>query len=212
MLLVTTINTSISGQYPTDLKTGLYNNLEDLLNNNPAYESKLNVEHRTYSDIKLLGGNDYKVDIYTTNIKKSIIKKSFAIFDGDRLFINGKHINGYLPYCKVENNYNNRFLIIKAGIPRLLMKNSVGYEASESYINRALMGGAINGALTGAKLATDRLYYILDCNSGDVKILSIDYLYKILADFPALKTVFDDDYKNDNQEEMLKYIEMLNNE
>ena len=47
VLFVLTINTSIFGQYPTDLKTGLYSSLEDLQSNNPKYVGKLIVKHRT---------------------------------------------------------------------------------------------------------------------------------------------------------------------
>ncbi len=207
-LLVLTINISIFGQYPSDLKTGLYNSLDDILNNKPKYEGKLIVRHRTITDIQLWGGNDYKVKTDTLDIKKSLVNKCFAIFDGDTLFINGKYINGSKPYCKVENN--GRFLIVSAGIPSMAKKKSVGYKNSMTQIDAVPIGGAIGGAATGAQLAMIRFYYILDCKSGDLKILSKDFLNKILIDYPGLKSEFEADTKNDNPKELLKYIKKLN--
>ncbi len=207
-LFVLTINISIFGQYPKDLKTGIYNNLEDLLNNNPKYEGKLNINHRTITDIHLWGGNDYKVKTDTLNIKKSIVNKSFAIFDGDTLFINGKFINGSQPFCRVENN--GRFLVIKAGIPSMSKKKSVGYKNSMTQINNVPIGGAIGGAATGAQLAMIRFYYILDCKRGDIKILSKEYLNTLLVNYPDLKSDFESDYKSENPTELLKYIKKLN--
>ena len=196
VLLILTINASIFGQYPSNLKTGVYNNLEDLLNNNPKYKGKLIVKHRTVTDIQLWGGNDYKVKTDTLNIKKSIINKSFATIDGSR------------PFCKVENN--GRFLIISAGIPSMAKKKSVGYKNNMTQINRVPIGGAIGGAVTGAQLAMIRFYYILDCKSGDLKILSKDFLNKILVDYPDLKSEFEADSNKDNPNELLKYIKKLN--
>ena len=208
VLLILTINASIFGQYPSNLKTGVYNNLEDLLNNNPKYKGKLIVKHRTVTDIQLWGGNDYKVKTDTLNIKKSIINNCYAIFDGDTLFINGKSIDGSRPFCKVENN--GRFLIISAGIPSMAKKKSVGYKNNMTQINRVPIGGAIGGAATGAQLAMIRFYYILDCKSGDLKILSKDFLNKILVDYPDLKSEFEADSNKDNPNELLKYIKKLN--
>jgi hypothetical protein len=207
LLLIT--HTSIFGQYPSDLKTGLYNSLEDLLNNNPIKEGKLIVSHRTITDIQLWGGNDYKVNTDTLDIKKSLVNECFAIFDGDTLFVNGIHINGSKPYCKVENN--GRFLIISAGIPSMAKKKSVGYKNSMTQIDAVPIGGAIGGAATGAQLAMIRFYYILDCKNGDLKILSKDFLNKLLINYPDLKSEFEADNKNDNPKEMLKYIGKLNN-
>jgi len=208
VLFVLTINTSIFGQYPTDLKTGLYSSLEDLQSNNPKYVGKLIVKHRTITDIQLWGGNDYKVNTDTLDIKKSIVNKCFAIYDGDTLFINGKYINGSNPYCKVENN--GRFLIISAGIPSMAKKKSVGYKNSMTQIDIAPIGGAIGGVATGAQLAMIRFYYILDCRNGDVKILSKELLYKLLIDYPDLKSEFEAENKNDNPKELIKYITKLN--
>lgn len=207
-LLLLTINTSIFGQYPSDLKTGLYNSLEDLLKNKPINEGKLIVSRRSITDIQLWGGNDYKVNTDTLDIKKSLVNKCFAIFDGDTLFINGKHINGSKPYCKVENN--GRFLIVSAGIPNMAKKKSVGFKNNMTQIDFVPIGGAIGGAATGAQLAMIRFYYILDCKNGDLKILSKDFLNKLLIDYPDLKSEFEAYCKNDNQKELIKYIKKLN--
>lgn len=207
-LFVLTINTSIFGQYPSDLKTGIYNSLEDLISNNPKIEGKVNVKHRTVTDIQLWGGNDYKVSIDIMNVSKSTIDNCFAVFNGDSLYLNGKHINGSGPFCKVENN--GRFLLIKAGIPSMSKKKSVGYKNSMSKISYTPIGGAIGGAATGAQLAMMRFYYILDSRSGGVKILSKEYISTLLVDFPDLRSEFEKECKSENPNELLKYIDKLN--
>jgi len=206
--VVIIFTTSLFGQYPIDLKSGLYNSLEDIIKNNPQFECKFNVKHRTTLDIQMWGGNDYKVSSDTTNVINSAINKCFAVFNGDTLFINGKHINGSLPFCKVENN--GRFLIIKAGIPNMAKRKSVGYKSNMTHIDYVPIGGAIGGAATGAQLAMIRFYYILDCKNGGVKILSKDYLNSLLSDFPNLKAEFESDKKTSNQTELLKYIKRMN--
>lgn len=208
VLLVLTINTSIFGQYPSDLKTGIYNSLEDLLSNNPKIEGKVNVKHRTVTDIQLWGGNDYKISIDTMNVSKSTIDNCFAVFNGDSLYLNGKHINGSGPFCKVENN--GRFLLIKAGIPSMSKRKSVGYKNSMSKISYTPIGGAIGGAATGAQLAMMRFYYILDNRSGGVKILSKEYLSTLLVDYPELRSEFEKECNSENPNELLKYIDKLN--
>jgi hypothetical protein len=207
-VLVIAINISIFCQYPTDLKTGLYNNLEDLLNNNPKYEGKLNVKHRTITDIQLWGGNDYKVNTDTLIINKSIIKICFAVFDGDSLYINGKYINGSNPFCKVENN--GRFLVIKAGIPSMSKRKSVGYKSSMAQIDYTPVGGFRGGAATGAQLAMIRLNYILDCKSGDTKILTKDYLNTLLKDYPDLKSEFESSKEIESQIVLLEFLNKIN--
>jgi hypothetical protein len=207
-LLFTTITISLSGQYPADLKIGLYNSLKDILDNNPQSEYKLKVRHRSITDIQMFGGNDYKISTDTLNVKKSIIKKSFAVFDGDSLYINGKYINGSNPFCKVENN--KRFLVIKAGIPSMSKKESVGYKNSMTKIDYVPIGGAIGGAATGAQLAMIRLNYILDCKNGDLKILTKDYINTLLKDYPDLKSEFESSKGTDNQTVLLEYLNKIN--
>ena len=111
-LFVIAINISVFGQYPSNLKTGLFNSLEDLMNNNPKFEGKLNVTQRTETDIQLWGGNDYKVNTDTLNIKKSIIKNCFAVFDGNSLYING--MSSYPIFFKYSLSVSNSLKIITA--------------------------------------------------------------------------------------------------
>ena len=206
--LVISINISIFCQYPTDLKTGLYNNVEDLLNNNPKYEGKLDVKHRAITDIQLWGGNDYKVKIDTLNINKSLINKCFAVFDGDSLYINGKYINGSKPFCKVENN--GRYLVLKGGIPSMSKRKSVGYKNSMAQIDYVPVGGFVGGAATGAQLAMIRLNYILDCKNGRSKILTKDYISTLLMDYPDLKSEFESEKETENQTVLLEYLNKIN--
>jgi len=156
----------------------------------------------------MFGGNDYKILTDTLKIKKSIIMKSFAVFDGDTLFINGMYVNGYKSFCKVENN--KRFLAIKAGIPGISKRKAVGYKNSMARIDYTPFGGAIGGAANGAQLAMIRLNYILDCKNGEVKILTRDYINTLLIDHPDLKSEFDSSKETENQTVLLEYLSKIN--
>jgi len=72
------------------------------------------------------------------------------------------------------------------------------------------IGGAIGGAIAGAELAMIRLYYILDCETGVVKILSKKYLTTLLEDYADLKFQFESEKETKNQEVLLKYINKIN--
>ena len=200
---------SVFGQLPTNLKIGAYKNLDDLLNNAPQYNNNFIISQRSEFDIKMVAGNDFKVISDSGQVKKSNINsKTFAVFDGKSLYLNGKNINGYKHYCLVENN--QRFLLLKAGIPGLFKRKELGYENIMAQIDFVPIGGAVGGAMTGAQLAMVRLYYVVDCKTGVVKILSKDYLINLLKDYPDMKAEFDKEEDTKNQTVLLKYIKKLN--
>lgn len=200
---------SAYGQIPSDLKIGSYKNLNDLLNNNPQLEYKFTITQRTEFAIKMAAGNDFKVTSDSGKVSGDVINsKTFAVFDGKNLYLNGNHINGYKHYCLVENN--QRLLILKAGIPSFSKSKKVGYDKSMINTEFSPLGGALGGAISGAELAMIRLYYIVDCKKNTIKILSRIYLLKLLSDYPDLRREFDTEYDLDNSEVLLNYIRKIN--
>ena len=157
----------------------------------------------------MVAGNDFKVVSDSKQIKKSDINsKTFAIFDGKNLYLNGNYINGYKHYCLVENN--QRYLILKAGLPKLSKRKGLGYDNSMAQTGYNPIGGAIGGAMTGAELAMVRLHYIVDCRTGIVKILSKDYLTSLLKDYPELASQFELEKDVKNQTVLIDYINQIN--
>ena len=196
---------SANGQLPSNLKIGSYKDFNDLLNNSPQNECNFQISQRSEFDIKMVAGNDFKV---ISDKKSAINSKTFAVFDGKNLYLNGIYINGYKHYCLVENH--QRYLTLQAGIPKLSKRKGVGYENSMAQISYNPIGGAIGGAMTGAELAMVRLHYIVDCKTGIVKILSKDYLSNLLNDYPKLKSQFDLEKDAKNQTVLLDYINQIN--
>jgi len=205
---------SVYGQLPSNLKVGSYKSFDDLLNNIPQYECNFQISQRSEVDIKMVAGNDFSVISDSGQIKKSVINSNtFAVFDGENLYLNGKHINGRKHYCLVENN--QRYLILKAGIPTSSKSWELGYDdrmiQTISGIS-VVAGGAIGGAISGAQLAMVRFYYIVDSKTGNVKILSKDYLTSLLKNYPDLKSHFESEKDTENQVVLLKYIKKINGE
>ena len=200
---------SAFGQLPSSLKTGSYKSLDDLLNNNPQYECNFQVSQRSKFDIQMVAGNDFKVISDSKQIKKSEINsKTFAVFDGKNLYLNGNYINGYKHYCLVENN--QRYLILKAGVPKISKRKELGYSNSMIQVGSNPIGGFVGGAATGAELAMVRLYYIVDCRTGIVKILSKDYLTSLLKDYSELESQFNLEEDSNNQTVLLDYLNRIN--
>jgi len=152
--------TSAFGQYSNSLKVGLYSSLNDLLTNSPKFECLLNVKQRSEQDIKMVAGNDYKVESENDSVRSKIIKKAFAVFNGENLYINGIYINGCKHFCLVENN--GRILLLKASIPRLFKRKALGFTTEMIGSDFSLYGGAIGGAIQGAQNAMLRFYYCFD--------------------------------------------------
>ena len=198
------------GQLPANLEMGSYKNLYDLLNNVPLYQFSFTVSKRTEFNIKMGGGNDYKVDSSFEQMQSAIYSKIFAVFDGENLYINGKHINGGQHYCLVENN--QRYLILKAGIPGgLSRRKNLGYDDSMIQTDNIALGiTTIGAAVRAAQLAVIRLYYIVDCKTGIIKILSKDYLISLLDDYPEIKEQFDLEKDNANLTVLLEYVKKIN--
>jgi hypothetical protein len=200
---------SLFGQLPSNPKIGSYKSLNDLINNTPQYQINFKISQRSEFDIQMVAGNDFNVISDSGQVKKSLINSmTFAVFDGKNLYFNGNFINGYKHYCLVENN--QRLLFLKAGIPGLFKRKELGYDNSMIQSDFSPIGGAIGGAATGAQLAMVRLYYIVDCKTSIIKILSKDYLIDLLKDYPDLKAEFDLEKDTKNQMVLLKYIKKIN--
>jgi len=210
VLILTSIVCSVYAQYPANIKKGAYADLTQLLKNTPTNECLFKFEKRTDFDIKMVGGNDYKVSTDNDTITRSFInKKSFAIYDGNSLYINGQFVNGRKYYCKVENN--KRFLVLKAGIPTMSKYKTLGYNSDMTYAAYPQMG-VVGGAIGGAQLAMIRFSYIIDCKEGTIKVLCKDYVNNLIQNNVDLKKAFDSENEKDkdNQLVLIKYIEKLN--
>ena len=76
----------------TTYPKGVYLSFEEIKTKSPGLEVELDVERRTRGEIKMNGGNDYKLFKSDKSIPKKTIKKEYyAYSDGDSLYINCIH-------------------------------------------------------------------------------------------------------------------------
>ena len=172
----------------------------------PSVSVELSVEKRTKGDIKMNGGNDYRLYIEDKSIPKKVIKKEYIGYsDGDTLYLNGIHYKIQTWYAPVLSD--GEFLVIKAG---LSMVPKIQKEQLDNREQLGYMFGAIGGAFQGAKLALLRFVYVIDKESNEITTVSTDYLKEILSSNKQLLEQYEAEDKPSNQEIFIRYLKLLN--
>jgi hypothetical protein len=190
LFLITSLklNAQIPG-YPK----GVYANISELRDKQPSIQHAVIIEKRTISDIRMNGGNDYKIISKDGSIKNSVFKKEvFAYSTGDSLFLNGFSLK-IQPWFTLMLKMHNNDLIFSAAISN---SDAGAY---------AFMGGAIGGAMA----ATKRHLYTLDLSSGKLQRMCITKMNSLLSDRPLLKEKYNLEVDKAEDETFLKYINQL---
>ena len=189
----------------TTYPKGVYLSFEEIKTKSPGLEVELDVERRTRGEIKMNGGNDYKLFKSDKSIPKKTIKKEYyAYSDGDSLYINCIHYRIQPWYAPVLSD--GKFLVIRGGISMVpeIQKEQLDNQAQLGY-----MFGAIGGALQGAKLASLRFIYVIDKETNEIITVSNDYLKGLLYEKPELVQRYDSEEEKD-QKVFVKYLRLLN--
>ena len=182
---------------------GAYMSIDELRGKSPSAALDLKVIKRTPGDIKMSGGNDYKLGTDDKSIKRKTLRKElWAYSDGDTLYINCLQYNLQPWYAAVISR--GPYLVFKGGIPM----DSKMYK-SEMQV-AAVSFGAIGGAFAGAKLAMKRFLYALDLKTNTVKMIIPETLKELLADRPELLEGYKQEQTPENETVQIKYLTMLN--
>ncbi|WP_276165784.1 DUF6563 family protein [Zobellia alginiliquefaciens] len=213
IVFLTCFFTNLNAQTP--YPQGVYMSIEEIQNKTPSKEIELIVEKRSKSDIKMSGGNDYRLISEDKSVsKKDIRKHILAYSNNDTLFINCTKYKLQNRYAPVRNN--GRFLLFTAGIAQ--DTNTYNYQIEETKTATFWSDfGAIGGGIQGIKLALLRFPYLLDTKNNTVTYLNTFALRKLLADHDlALLQKYDEEKKSiadDEKEKALltiKYVQSLN--
>ncbi len=165
---------------------GVYMSWEEILTQKPSQQLDLQVVKRSNGDIKMNGGNDYKLTTEDKNIKRSFLtKEMWAYSAGDTLFLNGRQFKVQTWYTNVISD--GRYMIFRAGMSNI--KNINKKQRSEAAIMGAMFG-ALGGAAAGAQMAMLRFLYVLDKENGEVIAIDDETLKNLLTVSPSLQ---DDD-------------------
>lgn len=69
---------------------GAYMSFEEIINKSPSKQLDLEIEKRSIGDIRMSGGNDFKITSKDKNIPTKTLKRELWAYSfGDTLFLNG---------------------------------------------------------------------------------------------------------------------------
>ncbi|GAB3175047.1 hypothetical protein GCM10027291_34440 [Telluribacter humicola] len=189
-------------QYPA----GAYMSFEEIKQKSPSVSVELEVERRTNGDIKMNGGNDYRLSKSDNSIpKKSLKKDYYGYSDGDSLYINCIHYKIQSWYTPVLSD--GKFLVIKGGIS---MVPKIQKAQLNNQVQLGHMFGAVGGAIQGAKLAMLRFIYIIDKESNQITPVSSHLLKELLSSSTDLLGQYEAEKEHNDQEVFIKYLKLLN--
>jgi hypothetical protein len=187
--------------------SGAYNTLNDYKTKVPNYNSEFTITRRTVSDIKLWGGNDYKVKSVDNQVAKGIIRNEiWGIQQGDSLYLNALPLTGISSYSKVE--VYGRYTILHVAYP-VDSKYLDAYGLNGPY-NAVAMFGAIGGGIAGAAVAVMRIPVIYDMETGDCKLLNTVNVSSILKQYTQLDEQYKTESKPSDEVTLIKYIVEIN--
>ncbi len=172
---------------------GVYLNLNQFKNQTPEYNVDLKIIQRTSGDKAMMGGNDYKMESANDSISKKFIKTViYAYVKNDSIFLNCYHhkIQIWYALCLTSGN----FLAFRS-----CMSNGDATSVG-------ILGGAIGAA---ASSGTKHLN-VLSLRTGNVKPLNKEYVSQRLKEHPDLLLQFNNETKQESDETLIKYIDLLN--
>lgn len=195
LLLSSTIDVIAQmGKFPD----GMYLNLEQLKNQNPAYNVDLKVIQKTSSYKFWNGGNDYYIESNIDSIDKDYIRiQVLAYAKNDSIFINCRNYQLGNEYSHILTTGN--FLAFKT----ILLKNKS--------TNLGLYLGGVGAVIDQDKnKSKDRQIYVLSLRTGNAKPLTKDYLAPLLNENQKLLDQFNTEKDQQSDSVLIRYIDLLN--
>ncbi|WP_377764839.1 DUF6563 family protein [Croceitalea marina] len=189
-------------------------NTNEIKQKKPSNNAFLKLEKRTLGEIKMSGGNDYRLTSLDKSISRKEIKKNILAYSsGDTLYINCFKYKAQQWYSPVLNN--GRVLLFLGGISQ--DENLFNYQIQETETSMfwSKLGGAIGSGIQAAKLAQLRFPYLLDTTNNKIIYLNDFGLEELLSEhnLELLKLYREEKSQNRDSinELILKYVYKLNN-
>lgn len=199
LLMIIVLLSNSSNAQSTTYPAGGYRNLEEFKKKQPSIPFVFSIEKRSKSEIKMNGGNDYKV--LSDSISKKIIKKKlFAVSNGETLFINCGPKQAQYWYADALTE--GKYIAFMGGIGPVAHNNP--------YLAAGVAFGGIGGAFEGAHKALLRYLYVIEINDGKLRLLNKEYFETLIEGYPDLKSQFQNEPVKENKEIYLKYLSLIN--
>lgn len=163
---------------------------------------ELIAEKRNIAQIMLQNGGDYKITANRSWLRKSLRSRYFAASIDGTLYINCKKVKinkfrfGKFYARAMRVNGDVYFCAIPVG------------PAAVAVVNRNIGMGDIGGAVASSSAVSQRVFYQIDAETGEVSFVGKDMMSELLADYPELKEAY---LKENNQEAEVtgRYLEKL---
>jgi hypothetical protein len=184
---------------------GAYMSLEEVLSRTPSQHPDVQVVFRTRGDIKMNGGNDFKLTSDDKTVKRRLLTKDiYAYSDGEILYINCRPLRLQKWYADVLGD--GRYIFFRAGLSNLSkeMRKKRGETAMVS-----VMFGGIVGGLAAAEQALERYMYAIDTESGEVMAVDEVVMDALLAPAPELQAAFREEPERRFDASWIKYFGLL---
>jgi hypothetical protein len=181
---------------------GAYMSFQEIISKSPSRQYNLIVERRTKGDIKMNGGNDFKLVSPDNSIAKSILKKEIWAYSlGDTLYLNGFQYKIQPWYADVISD--GKYLVFKGGLSQYV-------DEQKRQMQMGYMFGAVGGAIQGAYLATLRFLYVIDKESNKIFTVTPEKMEELLKSNNELLVQFRNEVKKEDEALLIKYLKVLN--
>ncbi|WP_159022410.1 DUF6563 family protein [Formosa sp. L2A11] len=203
LFLATTLLIENQSFAQVDFPKGTYMSIEEIINKQPSQHYNLIIEKRTTGDIKMNGGNDFKLTSPDKSVSKKTVKKEvWAYSTGDSLYLNCFQYKAQPWYSNVISD--GKYLVFKGGLSQQIDERKKQTKTSN-------YSGAIGGAFQGAKLATLRFLYAIDKAENKIITVTPENLELLLSNNSKLLTQYNNEIDKVNEQVLIKYLQLLNN-
>lgn len=175
--------------------------------NKPTYAGNFFlVEKRSKAEIIMGGGNDYKVISASKNITQNVVKKRlWGVVKNDTLYLNAKMVTDILWYSMVHEL--GRYDYVTFPFP---IDKNIQYNLGLNYTHGTDVRSNSVGRMSGRKLATSRLPFVFDSQTGELTYLTAESLFQILKPNPDLQKRFDGEVEKLEPDIIKQYLKELN--
>lgn len=166
----------------------IYANYADMMGDKGDVATTIAKSKRKMKQIYLSGGADY--EIYSTSNKemtKYLKKRCFAVKLNDTLYVNCRQ----LKYKKYRfGNWYSVGEVVKGLV--FFRAQPLGQIASSTLLpkEQSKLGGSVGDAINASGLVYDRVYYVINPETGDADFVGKEKMLEMLRDYPELLEAF----------------------
>lgn len=180
---------------------GVYMSLQEFISKKPSQNYNLVVEKRTMGDIKMNGGNDFKLLSINNEIDKKFIKtKIWGYSDGNTFYLNCFQYKTQNWYAELISD--GKYMVFYGGLSQKV-------DLQKKQIKSIPTIGPIGGGIQGAKLATLRFLYVIDKENNNLYHITTETIKEVLKLDSELLNLYEKEVEK-NDDILVKYLQLFN--